>query len=442
MTKTPIQLLATLAVTGFLALPALAQRSKTNEPSEQDTESSKLRSQSGYDDIAEFGGPESVSTRLKENDAERESIYQFDNMQRNLKPYFEWKREIKEDHDLAIGASFYLLYQKASASLPGEDDDALGHIFRAQGSWRLFRQGDGDLGRIEWRLESRSQVGGFQAPGSLGGATGIRTLAPGFAYNESFEFDIPVLSWVQHFAGGRAGYAIGRLAFDAYLDAFPFQTLSKGSINRSSILNPTLPTTGLGALGGVVKGFVTDNIWLGAQMHDANAANGTFDFETVKEGEWIKAVEIGYTPFIGDQGKHRVQLMLWEKDARSLAGTSKGSGWAVSAAWELNDTYFPYFRFGHSDGGGGAAAEHAFSAGVQITRRHDEKWTVGAGWAKPSADTFGPGLDNESLLETSYQFQLSKNFSLTPNMQVVFNPAGNPNESSIWIFGLRAILTL
>ena len=137
-------------------------------------------------------------------------------------------------------------------------------------------------------------------PFPLGGATGIRTLAPGFAYNQEFDLDIPVISWVQHFAGGRAGFAVGRLAFDAYLDAFPFQTLSKGSINRSSILNPTLPTTGLGAIGGVVKGFVTDSIWLGAQFHDANAANGKFDFDTVEEGEWIKAIEVGYTPFIGE----------------------------------------------------------------------------------------------------------------------------------------------
>jgi len=31
-------------------------------------------------------------------------------------------------------------------------------------------------------------------------------------------------------------------------------------------------------------------------MHDANATSGKFDFDTVKEGEWLKAVEIGFTP--------------------------------------------------------------------------------------------------------------------------------------------------
>lgn len=400
------------------------------------------KSQSGYDDIAEFGGPESVGTNLKKNDEQRESDYLFVGLEDSLGSYFDWKRSVKDKHGVSFGTSFYLLYQKASDSLPGEDDDALGQIFRYQGAWNIFAHENGNSGRIAWRVENRSHIGSYQAPGSLGGATGIRTLAPGFAYNEEFEFDIPVISWVQHFSNGTAGYAVGRLAFDAYLDAFPFQTLSKGSINRSSILNPTIPTTGLGALGAVVKGFLTDRLWIGGQIHDANAVNGDFDFDTVKEGEFIKALEFGFTPFIGDQSKHRVQLTVWQKDARDLAGTSKGQGWAVSTAWEINEKYFPYARYGDSDGGGGVAAEKAFSAGVQISTRRNEAWTINAGWSKPSKETFGPGLDDESLLETSYQFQLAKNFSLTPNLQVIFNPAGNPSKSSITVFGLRAILTL
>jgi porin len=137
-----------------------------------------------------------------------------------------------------------------------------------------------------------------------------------------------------------------------------------------------------------------------------------------------------------------IQFTYWEKDARALAGTSKGSGWAVSSAWRLNDLIFPFVRFGHSDGGAGVAAEDAISAGVEITQSFDQVWTVGAGWARPSRETFGPGLDDETVLETSYKFQLSKNFSLTPDVQVIFNPANDPDRSSVWVVGLRAILTM
>jgi porin len=394
--------------------------------------------QAGFQELPQFGGPESVTGQLKRADERREAMYDwplFDG-------YFDWKRQVNDDYGVSFGLHFYGLIQKASDSLPDRDDDAFGNIFRFLGNWTLWKKDNGNLGRIEWRLESRSDWFGFQAPGSLGSATGIAALAPGFAYSDNFDLDLAVINWTQGFANGKAGYAAGRLAFDVYLDAFPFQTFSKGFINRSFILNPTLPTTGVGAIGGVVKGFVTDHLWLGAQIHDANAVSGEFDFDTVREGEWLKAVEIGYTPSFGERKSRLLQFTYWDKDARSLAGVSSGSGWAVSAAWKLNDTYFPFLRFGHSDGGAGVAAEDAISGGVEIARPRGEVWTIGLGWAKPSEETFGPGLDDETVVETSYKFQISKNFSLLPDAQVIFNPANNPGKSSIWVIGIRAILTL
>ena len=280
-----------LVALSLLAHPLFAQEGNTG--------------QAGYEDVPAFGGPESVTEQLKRADATPDAMYDwpfFDG-------YFDWKRQIKDDYGVSFGLHFYGLYQRASDSLPGEDEDALGNIFRFLGNWTLWEKDNGNLGRIEWRVESRSNWGGFQAPGSLGGATGIAALAPGFAYSDNFDMDLAVINWTQGFADGKAGYAVGRLAFDVYLDAFPFQTFSRGFINRSFILNPTLPTTGVGALGGVVKGFVTDNIWLGAQIHDANAASGRFDFDTIREGEFLKAVEVGFTPSFGQRKSHLVHVV-------------------------------------------------------------------------------------------------------------------------------------
>jgi porin len=426
--------IAVVIMGALLSFPVQGQETPSTETGDD--------TQAGYDDLHEFGGPEGVSQSLRRDDEKRDSTFQFDGMQRGLKPYFDWKRRMNDQHGVALGLQFYALYQDASSSLDGRDSDAFGNIFRFFGNWTVFKRDNGNLGRIEWRVESRSNFGSFQAPGSLGSATGIATVVPGFAYSDNFDLDIPILNWTQGFADGRAGYAVGRLAFDVYLDAFPFQTFSRGFLNRSFILNPAMPTTGIGAIGGVVKGFVTDNIWLGTQIHDANASSGNFDWDTVKEGEWLKAVEIGYAPSFEERNAKRVQLTYWEKDARTLAGVSKGSGWGVSAAYKLSDRFFPFLRFGHSDGGGGVAAERAISVGVEIAQRFDEIWTIGAGWATPSRETFGPGLSNETVIETSYKFQLSQNFSITPDVQVVFNPANNPSESSVWVIGLRAIFSL
>ena len=348
----------------------------------------------------------------------------------------------QEESSVSLGLQFYALYQDASSSLDGRDDDAFGGISRFFGDWTVFKSDTGNLGRLEWRLESRSNFGNYQAPGLLGPATGVATLAPGFGYSENFDPDLTVVNWTQVFANGRANYSVGRLAFDLYLDAFPFQTFSRSYLNRSFIVNPTMPIPGSGALGGVAKGFVSDHIWLGAQAYDANAASGEFDWDTVEEGEWIKAVEVGYALSIAERHTNRIQFTYWEKDERTLAGVSKGSGWSVSAIHQPNKKYLPFVRFGHSDGGGGVAAESAISVGVEIKQRVDQVWTVGAGWAKPSRETFGRDLNNETVLETSYRFQLSESFSIMPDVQVVFNPAKNPDKSSVWVFGLRALLSM
>jgi hypothetical protein len=147
------------------------------------------------------------------------------------------------------------------------------------------------------------------------------------------------------------------------------------------------------------------------EERDANAASGKFDLDTTRQGEWLKAAEVGWTPSFDQRKTHLVQLTYWDKDERTEAGIAGGSGWA-------------------------------FSAGVEIARPRGEAWTIGAGWAKPSEDTYGPGLDDETVIETSYKFQLAKNLSLLPDGQIIFNPANNPNKSSIWFIGVRAILTL
>ncbi|MGI9308582.1 MAG: carbohydrate porin [Gammaproteobacteria bacterium] len=38
-------------------------------------------------------------------------------------------------------------------------------------------------------------------------------------------------------------------------------------------------------------------------------------------------------------------------------------------------------------------------------------------------------------------FQLSKNFSLTPDVQLLIEPSNNPRDE-VWVFGLRMLLTM
>jgi hypothetical protein len=383
-------------------------------------------------DVRRFGGPDGVSGDLERTYEDKKPALE----KSPLHSYYDWKERIREEHGFSFGLNSYWLYQKASESL-GEEDDAWGQMYRVQGSWTLFGRGTGYPGKIEYRIEHRSAIGSNLSPSELGSETGAAALNSGFAYSPDFDWDLVVFSWTQVFNEQTAGVALGRLAFDAYLDAFPFQTFSKGFINRAFVLNPTMATTGIGALGAVAKGFVTDQVWIGGQIHDGNAVSGKFDMDTFDEGEWLKALEIGWAPTIDRRQTHRIQFTYWDKDAREKAGVPRGKGWAVSAAWKL-DKLFPFTRFGHSDGGAGVAARDAFSMGFEYTTTPDQAWSLGVGWARPANED----LRDESVIETSYKFQLLQSFSLLPGVQLILDPVNNPDEDSVWVVGLRGILTL
>ncbi len=85
----PIPIFIAFVLTMLYSTFVSAQEPAAPEQSANDTESAGAISQSGYENITTFGGPESVGARLKENDQERASMYQFDGMQRGLKPYFD-----------------------------------------------------------------------------------------------------------------------------------------------------------------------------------------------------------------------------------------------------------------------------------------------------------------------------------------------------------------
>jgi porin len=421
------------AVTVFALLPG-SLLAEENEGSQQQADY-----QSGFGDVPQFGGPDGVSGQLQSADEVRESTFQWKTPQRWFKPWYDWKGQVQDDHGLAMGFFVSFLGQTASDTTTG-DDDALGNILRFQGSWTLINRGAKNPGRIEWRVEHRDRMLGQQAPMDLSAAVGAAALNTGFPYSRNFDTDIAVLNWTQGFRDETIGVAAGRLAFDVYLDAMPFQTVSRGFLNRAFILNPTIATTGIGALGTVARGFVGQNVIVGAQIYDGNAVNGDFDFDTFQEHEYLKAVDVAWTPSYTRRKTDKIQLTYWNKDRRNQASVPSGHGWAVSASWQVNANLLPFMRLGHSNEGAGVAAKTALSGGFEYKVRPDQTWTFGMGWAKPANQP--SGTDDEVIIETSYKFQLAKNFSLLPDLQLLIDPANNPSENRAWVFSLRAILTL
>ncbi|MGI9264730.1 MAG: carbohydrate porin, partial [Gammaproteobacteria bacterium] len=57
-------------------------------------------------------------------------------------------------------------------------------------------------------------------------------------------------------------------------------------------------------------------------------------------------------------------------------------------------------------------------------------------WGSPPDSS----LSNQTTIESFWRFQFSQGFAITPSLQLLLDPALNPEEDSVWIFGLRARL--
>ena len=67
------------------------------------------------------------------------------------------------------------------------------------------------------------------------------------------------------------------------------------------------------------------------------------------------------------------------------------------------------------------------------------KWGI---QPKILAGSFNFAMPGERYVETFYRLQLSDELALTPDVQLLLEPALNPQESTVVVFGLRLRLAL
>ncbi len=50
-------------------------------------------------------------------------------------------------------------------------------------------------------------------------------------------------------------------------------------------------------------------------------------------------------------------------------------------------------------------------------------------------------LRNQTTVETFWRIQFAQNLAITPSLQLLLNPALNPEDDQVWVYGLRIRLT-
>jgi porin len=382
-----------------------------------------------------LAGPEQVENRLDIDSNQVTPMFP-DSF---AKGYFDWKDRTKKEHGVGIGGDYSAAYLNADNSL-GEDD-AFGGMYRFYGFWEATSDGKENSGALIWKIEHRHAYGSNTPPGSLGFEAGyIGLFVPPFSDQGT---RLTNLYWRQRMKGGNLVFVGGFVDVTDYVDVYMLASPWTGYFNfafSTGSASIPVPNEGLGlALGG----YLNDNFYVIAGFADSNSdpAKPGDGFDTFfNDREYFKHVELGWNATRETAFLNNVHLTLWQADKRVAAATPDGWGANISFSRSVNEHWMPFIRAGYAKDGG-SLLEKSLTAGFAYQAVSGANQLGFAyNWGVPNESSWGPDLDNQHTLEVFYRIQLWKEIAITPDIQYIMNPALNPDDDLLWVFGLRARL--
>jgi len=345
----------------------------------------------------------------------------------------DFRAHLDEQFGLTLSADYAMLYQKADSSLT-EKKDALSGVFRIYGKWTAIGRGTNETGSVIAKIENRSRAWTDLAPSSLASQLGYFGIT-GTAFSDVGWFLAP-LYWEQFLADGHVGVVAGRIDPLDFVDLLGIGSQWTSFQNASMLSNLSMPLPDVGFGAGVgVK--LSDQVVLGATIHDANGSQTEVDF-LVDGSEFFKQAYVSWTPTRVKRFTNALHLTFWHQDEREALKLEESYGVAVSGNWLINERWMPFVRWGLSCGDA-PLAKQQLTAGVlcNLPWRSDQLG-IGGWWQNLSHRD----LDNQGGMEVFYRFQVIPFVAITPSVQLLFDPALNPKEDLITLYGLRARVVL
>jgi porin len=314
--------------------------------------------------------------------------------------------------------------------------------------WAVFDASKaGTAGWISAQIEYQSAIGGTQGQtaqtniGSLTNPTSIWSTHSGFR--------VPELAWQESFLAGHVVALAGVINQGNYIDTNLYANTGRGQFTNSALINSmVLPLPAYNY--GFNLQWQPSNDWytmLGYSVGNAGAGDspGT-DFSWAS---WSVDWEVGYAPndFLGlGPGVYRVQPFV----ARSGGPVQGGLAFNLQQQLGRHSPFgwFGRFGFGGSEVSAGAKAQVGTGFVMQAPLKYagwvpqltNDLLGVGVAWSQPSATTKTVYHDNEYVFETFYALRLSPTSQLQPDLQIVWNPAFNPDAGPAVVFQFQFIV--
>ena len=342
-----------------------------------------------------------------------------------------------------LGFNFSLAYAYVFQDVNSDGRDVRGSGGQAEFdfTWTAFgRSGTGQKGVFGGKIESQHTVFSANAPQDVAPNAGsIWTAASGYGL---IDIAASQLWYEHHLERDRLLVRVGKMSPFTMFDYYRYKSTRSGFLGQIQTFNPAIPFPA-STLGVAVGTMLPNGFYAEGGVFDANGTAEKSGFNTLfNRGETFKIADIGWTSdFVlgGDSGSNDIHLTAWHIDRREKAGTPESWGYTVSGQKGFGNVV-PFFRYGYASGGA-TQLEHFVSAGLgieDVLGYSNDVIAMSVAWGRPSNSQFREQYGAEIF----YRMQITPNLALTPDLQLVVNPATNANADYLGITSIRARLAL
>jgi porin len=199
--------------------------------------------------------------------------------------------------------------------------------------------------------------------------------------------------------------------------------------------NLSIPWSVYGGPGAFIRQNWDDRFYTMFAVSTSDATEPFDAWNMVGNPNWYEMAEIGAAFDVPHLGVGHYRLTPWHNH---LEG-SDGFGVGINFDQELGrDDIVAFFRFGIGDRDV-TPVKTFVSAGVTwIGPFHREHDMVGLGfaWSDPTRNE-DEGFRDETLIEFFYRFAIRPWIQLSPDLQIVVDPASNPKDNVVFVPGIR-----
>lgn len=346
----------------------------------------------------------------------------------------QFKSNLSRDYGLDFEFVYAPIYQNSSSRGGGATSN---HEFDFTGRWSATDSARFGTGGLEWWVINSAEYGN-QSTGDFADTLGIlSTPNDGDLFGDLSFTGFALLWWQQDLPNG-VRLNLGKLSVPQLIGANTF-----AEDGRADFFNTALTgnlTAGYSAqdsgLGASVR-YETDTWFVSGLVADATAENNWIDFDSAGDGKWQYGLEVGWTPTIQGLGLGNYRLAFNSIDEIETAPdvSQSGHGFGISIDQELGEKHGVFLRYSRALERM-TEFEQVLAGGVVFKdplNRSGDTIGLASWWVDPEESD----LRNEYGVEAYWNFQLTDRVTLTPDIQVIFDPAKDRSRDTVTIIGMR-----